>query len=106
LTLLELSVPLPSPLSQTRRENLCWFTAESQEIIARNHFRPRDPTVAVRFADHYPLVRFFTIDDVFGDWRKAQPNVSTTAGSSINSISPARDVSGNARVAEDKRGTQ
>ena len=44
-----------------------------QEIIARNHFRPRDPAVAARFADSYPQVRLFTIGDVFGGWSKTQP---------------------------------
>jgi sulfate transport system substrate-binding protein len=50
------------------------YAPEGQEIIARNHFRPRDPTVAARFADRYPQVRLFTIDDVFGGWSKAQPD--------------------------------
>jgi sulfate/thiosulfate transport system substrate-binding protein len=49
------------------------YTPEGQEIIARNHFRPSDPTVAARFADRYPQVRLFTIDDVFGGWSKTQP---------------------------------
>lgn len=49
------------------------YTPEGQEIIARNHFRPRDQTVAARFADRYPQVRLFTIDAVFGGWSRAQP---------------------------------
>src|SRR5690606_13113777 len=48
------------------------FSPEGQEIIARNHFRPRDPEVAARYADRYPPVELFTIDDVFGGWQKAQ----------------------------------
>jgi sulfate/thiosulfate transport system substrate-binding protein len=49
------------------------YTPEGQEIIARNHFRPRDQTVAAQFADRYPQVRLFTVDDVFGGWSKTQP---------------------------------
>ena len=49
------------------------YTPEGQEIIARNHFRPRDSSVVARFADRYPQVRLFTIDDVFGGWSKTQP---------------------------------
>jgi len=48
------------------------YSPEGQEIIARNHFRPRDPEVAARYADRYPEVELFTIDDVFGGWQAAQ----------------------------------
>jgi sulfate transport system substrate-binding protein len=48
------------------------YTAEGQDIVARNHFRPRDPGVLATYADRFPQVRLFTIDDVFGGWREAQ----------------------------------
>jgi len=48
------------------------YSAEGQELVARNHFRPRDPAVAQVYADHFPPIRLFTIDDVFGGWREAQ----------------------------------
>ncbi|MBN1239533.1 MAG: sulfate ABC transporter substrate-binding protein [Gammaproteobacteria bacterium] len=48
------------------------YTPEGQDIVARHHFRPRDAEVAARYADRYPSVRLFTIDDVFGGWREAQ----------------------------------
>jgi len=48
------------------------YTPEAQEIIARNHYRPRDPEVARRHDAEFPPVRLFTIDDVFGGWSKAQ----------------------------------
>jgi len=48
------------------------YTPEAQEIIARNHYRPRDPDIAKKHASEFPPVRLFTIDDVFGGWGKAQ----------------------------------
>ena len=47
------------------------YSAEGQEIVARHHFRPRDPAVAERH--RYPELELFTIDAVFGGWRQAQP---------------------------------
>jgi sulfate/thiosulfate-binding protein len=48
------------------------YTPEGQDIIARNFFRPRDQSVAAKYADRFPKIRMFTIDDVFGGWREAQ----------------------------------
>lgn len=48
------------------------YSPEGQEIVARHHYRPRDATVARAHAKDFPAVRLFTIDDVFGGWRKAQ----------------------------------
>ena len=48
------------------------YTPEGQDIVARHYFRPRDPEVSARYAEQYPDVSLFTIDDVFGGWSKAQ----------------------------------
>ncbi|MBX6317276.1 MAG: sulfate ABC transporter substrate-binding protein [Pigmentiphaga sp.] len=48
------------------------YTPEAQEIIAKNHYRPRDPAVAAKYASAFPKVNLITIDDVFGGWQKAQ----------------------------------
>lgn len=48
------------------------YTPEAQEIIAQNYYRPRDPTVAKKYENVFLKVELFTIDDVFGGWRKAQ----------------------------------
>lgn len=58
------------PVAEAYLEYL--YTPEGQEIIARHHFRPRDPAVAARYGDQYPDVRLFAIDDVFGGWESAQ----------------------------------
>jgi sulfate transport system substrate-binding protein len=48
------------------------YSPEGQDIIARNYYRPRDPGVAAKYADRFPPIRTFTIDDAFGGWREAQ----------------------------------
>jgi sulfate transport system substrate-binding protein len=47
------------------------YTAQVQEIAAKNFYRPRDPAVAAKYADKFPKVELFSID-TFGGWRKAQ----------------------------------
>ncbi len=48
------------------------YTTEGQEIAAKNYYRPRDNKVAAKYARVFPKVRLFTIDELFGGWRKAQ----------------------------------
>ncbi|MGE4279471.1 MAG: sulfate ABC transporter substrate-binding protein [Magnetospirillum sp.] len=48
------------------------YSREGQEIAAKNHYRPRDPEVAKKYAADFPSIRLFTINDVFGGWQKAQ----------------------------------
>jgi len=48
------------------------YTKEGQEISAKNYYRPRDPEVAKKYEATFPKVNLFTIDEVFGGWRKAQ----------------------------------
>ena len=43
----------------------------SQEVAARNFYRPTDETVAAKYADSFPKLTLFTIQDVFGGWQKA-----------------------------------
>ena len=48
------------------------YTPEAQEIIAQNHFRPTDGTVAARHAKDFPKIELTTITQ-FGGWKAAQP---------------------------------
>ena len=48
------------------------YSEEGQEIAAKNFYRPRLESVAAKYADKFPKVNLFTIDDVFGGWQKAQ----------------------------------
>ena len=48
------------------------YSAEGQDIAARNFYRPIDAKVAARYEKQFPKISLFTIDDVFGGWAKAQ----------------------------------
>lgn len=48
------------------------YSPEGQEIIAKNHFRPRDQKAYKKYESQFPKVTLFTIDQVFGGWTKAQ----------------------------------
>ena len=48
------------------------YTDEAQEIAAKHSYRPRAESVAKKYAGRFPVVKLFTIDDVFGGWQKAQ----------------------------------
>ena len=48
------------------------YAPEGQEIIAKNHYRAINESVMEKYKDKFPAVRFFTVDDVFGGWLKAQ----------------------------------
>ena len=47
------------------------YSKEAQEIIAKHHYRPRDPEVAAKYAKQFPKIEMVTIAD-FGGWTKAQ----------------------------------
>jgi sulfate/thiosulfate transport system substrate-binding protein len=48
------------------------YTPAAQEIIAKHFYRPRDPTVAAKYASQFPQLNLVTIDKDFGGWRAAQ----------------------------------
>jgi sulfate/thiosulfate transport system substrate-binding protein len=48
------------------------YTDEGQEIAAKHHYRPRSAQVAKKYADRFPSLALFTVDEVFGGWRRAQ----------------------------------
>ncbi len=48
------------------------YTPEGQEIAANNYYRPRVEAVAQKYASTFPKLNLFTIDEVFGGWKKAQ----------------------------------
>jgi sulfate transport system substrate-binding protein len=49
------------------------YTPGGQEIIAQNFFRPRDATVAAKYASQFPNLPLLSIDADFGGWKTAQP---------------------------------
>jgi sulfate/thiosulfate transport system substrate-binding protein len=48
------------------------FTPEAQEIIARHHFRPRDPSVLARYGDRFPPMATFKVEELLGGWENVQ----------------------------------
>lgn len=46
------------------------YSPEGQELAAKHYYRPRDPKIAAQTAKQFAKVRLFTIDAVFGGWRK------------------------------------
>jgi sulfate/thiosulfate-binding protein len=48
------------------------YAPEGQEIAARDFYRPRLAAVATRYAAQFPRLNLFTVDEVFGGWKKAQ----------------------------------
>jgi sulfate/thiosulfate-binding protein len=55
------------------------YTPEGQEIAARHFYRPRDATVAARFASQFAQVELVNIDH-FGGWKLAQKEHFATGG--------------------------
>ena len=48
------------------------YSEAGQEIAARHHLRPRQEAVAAHHAAEFPKLNLFTVDEVFGNWQKAQ----------------------------------
>jgi sulfate/thiosulfate transport system substrate-binding protein len=47
------------------------YTPEGQEIVVKHFYRPRLASVASKYESQFPRVKLFTIDEVFGGWKKA-----------------------------------
>ena len=48
------------------------YEPEAQELIAKHHYRPSDENVLAKYRADFPETRLFTVDDIFGGWKKAQ----------------------------------
>lgn len=48
------------------------YSVEGQELAGKHFYRPRHPEAAKRYESQFPQINLFTIDEVFGGWRKAQ----------------------------------
>jgi sulfate/thiosulfate-binding protein len=55
------------------------YTPEGQEVVARNFYRPRDLSVAAKYAKVFPSLTLATIND-FGGWGKAQASYFADGG--------------------------
>jgi sulfate/thiosulfate transport system substrate-binding protein len=48
------------------------YSDEGQEIAARNFYRPRNETIATKYAANFTQLKLVTVDQEFGGWQKAQ----------------------------------
>jgi sulfate/thiosulfate transport system substrate-binding protein len=48
------------------------YSAEGQDIIAKNYYRPRNSSVAKKYAAQFPKIKLFTLNSTFGNWRDTQ----------------------------------
>ena len=64
------------------------YSPEGQEIAAKNHYRPRDPKVAEKYAASFPKVKLLTIDQAFGGWTAAQKTHFADGGTFDQIYSP------------------
>jgi len=48
------------------------YAPAGQELAAKHFYRPRNATVAAKYAARFPRIALITIDEVFGGWAKAQ----------------------------------
>jgi sulfate transport system substrate-binding protein len=47
------------------------YSDEGQDIVGRNHYRPISARAQTKYAEQFPKLTLFTIDDAFGGWAKA-----------------------------------
>ena len=48
------------------------WSDEGQEIAAQQALRPRSARLLAKYARQFPKLQLFTVDEVFGGWKKAQ----------------------------------
>jgi sulfate/thiosulfate transport system substrate-binding protein len=48
------------------------YSDEGQELAGKHFFRPTSETAAAKYAEKFPKLELFTIDDAFGGWAKAK----------------------------------
>jgi sulfate transport system substrate-binding protein len=48
------------------------WSDEAQEIAAKHNLRPRNAKVLAKYTKDFPKLNTFTVDQVFGGWKKAQ----------------------------------
>ncbi|MGH8171714.1 MAG: sulfate ABC transporter substrate-binding protein [Rhodanobacteraceae bacterium] len=66
------------------------YTPQGQEIAAKDGYRPRDATIAAKYANKFPNVPLFTVDDTFGGWQKAQKAHFADGGTFDQIYTPGR----------------
>ncbi|MFC5741528.1 sulfate ABC transporter substrate-binding protein [Dyella tabacisoli] len=56
------------------------YSPEGQALGAKNFYRPRAADVAAKYPGLFPPLKTFTVNELFGDWRKAQAKFFNDGG--------------------------
>ncbi len=48
------------------------YDEAGQEITAKHYYRPRNPSIAAKYAGQFPHMELFTVDETFGGWTNVQ----------------------------------
>jgi sulfate transport system substrate-binding protein len=56
------------------------YSPLAQDLVGRNHYRPRNPQVAAKYAWKFRNIPLVTVDAQFGGWRKAQKTFFADGG--------------------------
>ncbi len=66
------------------------YTPAGQEIAAKNFYRPRDVNIAKKYANQFPKLKLFTLQQVFGNWRDVQKKFFADSGVFDSIYQPGR----------------
>ncbi len=66
------------------------YSPEAQEIEAKHGCRPRDKKVFDKYAGQFPRIKLWTLQSLFGDWRKAQKTHFASGGVFDQIYSPSK----------------
>ena len=48
------------------------YSPAGQEMAAKHYYRPQQTKVQAKYAQQFPAIDLFTVDEMFGGWGKAQ----------------------------------
>jgi len=48
------------------------YSDEGQELAAKHHFRPRNAAILAKYADRFPPLPLFSVEEIAGGWAAAQ----------------------------------
>lgn len=66
------------------------YSDVGQDLIGKNYYRPADPRFLEKYADQFPALELFTINDVFGGWAGANAAHFADGGSFDQIYRPQR----------------
>ncbi|MFC3913862.1 sulfate ABC transporter substrate-binding protein [Pseudaeromonas sharmana] len=56
------------------------YSDAGQRLVARHHYRPRNPQIAAEYASQFSTLTLFTLAELEGDWNKAQKRHFSNGG--------------------------